>query len=255
MGAKDFGPIENDYAFFSTQSTEPENDAAEYTRRLAGFADGRTLIRMLDFGGGTGAFTHRFLSAVNWPPRLLALTLVEPVAHQREEAARRLAPFTERPVATAGSLPPNTESRFDLALSNHALYYVENLDETLRSLVRSLAPGGVLLLAIAGWDNPLLGLWKTGFALLGRPVPYYSAEDVEAALTRQGVAFEKTPVPYRLRFPDSAENRLKILRFLFANHLAEITPERLLGEFDRHVKQDHVDIETGSSHFTVRRSA
>ena len=42
-------------------------------------------------------------------------------------------------------------------------------------------PGGTLLTAIAGWDNMLLELWKTGFAMLGQPVPYYTAEDVEAA--------------------------------------------------------------------------
>src|SRR5262245_59894884 len=78
MAAKDFGSIESDYAFFMAHATEAESDAAEYTRALAGFAEGRASIRLLDFGGGTGEFTQQLLSALNWSPQALQLTLVEP---------------------------------------------------------------------------------------------------------------------------------------------------------------------------------
>lgn len=250
MAAKDFGPIASDYAFFSAHCTEAVNDAAQYARELAGF-ERRETFRMLDFGCGTGEFSERLLSALNWPPPSLDLTLAEPVRAQRAEAVRRLARFSEREIATVETPLAQVEPRFDAVVSNHVLYYAEDLDATLAQLVGSLAPGGRLLLAIAGWDNPLAWLWKAGFAILDRPVPYHLSEDVEAGLRQSGATFRKTQVPYRLRFPDSTENRMKILRFLFSEYLEEISAPRLLDEFDRHAAGNHIDILTQSDHFSV----
>ena len=251
MAAKDFGPIETDYSFFMAHATEAESDVAEYARQLAGFVEGRESIRLLDFGCGTGDFTQQLLSALNWSPEQLQLTLIEPVLHQREEAARRLAPFSEFPIEILATLPSVSARQFELVLSNHVLYYVDDLDSTLRQLVALLKPDGKLLLAIAGWDNALIQFWKTGFELLGRPVPYHVSEDVETFLTRQEIPFQKSKASYRLYFPDSIENRSKILRFLFGEHLQEISPQRLLGEFDRFIRSNQIEIETDSDHFTI----
>jgi trans-aconitate 2-methyltransferase len=234
MAAKDFGPIAEDYAFFLAHATEAESDLAAYARELAGFAVGRPSIRLLDFGCGTGEFTAQFLSAMHWPPETLEITLVEPVHTHRQQAAQRLSPFSTRAVASAEALVGD-RPQFDLILSNHVLYYVDDLPSTLRQLHRSLVPAGKLLLAIAGWDNTLLELWTTGFALLGQPVPYHAAEDVECHLAQAAAVFRKTRADYQLRFPDNTENRLRILRFLFGEHLPAIGPQRLLGEFDRFV--------------------
>jgi SAM-dependent methyltransferase len=251
MPAKDFGSIESDYAFFMAHATEAERDAAEYARELASFAQGQESIRLLDFGCGTGDFTQRLVSALSWPPQVLEITLVEPVRHQREEAIRRLATFSRHAIEGLERLPAANEPRFDLVLSNHVVYYVDDLGDTLRRMIDLLRPGGRMLLAIAGWDNPLLQLWKIGFAMLGRPVPYYTAEDVEATLSRQGASFRKSTARYQLRFPDTEENRLKVLRFLFGDYLQEITPQRLLGEWDRYVHGSHVEVNTESWHFAV----
>jgi SAM-dependent methyltransferase len=105
--------------------------------------------RMLDFGCGAGDFTERFLSTIGWPPGLLELALVEPVAQQRDSAARRLARFSHRAISTAATLPvakdPSVATRFDLILSNHVLYYVDDLDVTLARLLDALAPAATLL--------------------------------------------------------------------------------------------------------------
>jgi trans-aconitate 2-methyltransferase len=82
-------------------------------------------------------------------------------------------------------------------------------------------------------------------------VPYYAGEDVEATLSAWRAAFRTTKSYYQLRFPDSTENRLKILGFLFGEYLEEISPQRLLGEFDRYVVRDHIEMNTHSVHFTV----
>src|SRR5262249_25287566 len=104
MAAKDFAPIETDYAFFMAHATEAESDAAEYLRELAGFAEGRASIRMLDFGCGTGEFTERLASALNWPPQALRMTLVEPVRHQCDAAVRRLTCFSRHPIESLETL-------------------------------------------------------------------------------------------------------------------------------------------------------
>ena len=251
MAAKDFGLIETDYSFFMAHATEAESDVAEYIRQLAGFAEGRESIRLLDFGCGTGDFTLQLLSALNWSPKLLQVTLVEPVLHQREEAARKLAPFSRFNIEVLTTLSSVPDSGFDLVLSNHVLYYVDDLDSTLQQLVALLKPNGKMLLAIAGWNNALIQFWKTGFELLGRPVPYHVSEDVETFLIRQRIPFQKPKASYRLCFPDSIENRSKILRFLFGEHLEQISPQRLLREFDRFIRGNQIEIETDSDHFTI----
>lgn len=252
--AKDFGAIESDYAFFMAHATEAESDVAEYVRNLTGFAAERASIHVLDFGCGTGEFSRRLAAALNWPPEILHWGLVEPVRHQREEAAQRLAPFSRYPIESFERLPPAPERSFDLVLSNHVLYYVDDLAKTLQGMRESLRPGGRLLLAIAGWDNPLCGLWKVGFACLGRPVPYHAADEVEALLSRQDARFQKSQADYQFRFPDTVENRLKLLRFLFGHFLDEISPARLLGELDRYVRGDHIEVATHSDHFAVESS-
>jgi trans-aconitate 2-methyltransferase len=251
MAAKDFGAIESDYAFFASHATEAAGDAAEYARELAGFVDRRATIRMLDFGCGTGEFTERLLSTLGWPASVLELTLVEPVNHQREQASRRVAKFSGRGVTVAARLAAETGWKFDLILSNHALYYVDDLAASLRQLLGMLAPRGAMVLAIAGWDNLLMQLWKLGFAMLGRPVPYYAADDVEACLSRLPARFRQTRSTYQLRFPDSDENRLKILRFLFADHLTDSLAQALARQFDRYVAGGYVDVTTQSRHFVV----
>lgn len=254
MAEKDFGPIESDYAFFMSHATEAESDAAEYVRELARFAEGRESVEWLDFGCGAGDFTERLAKTLNWPPQKVRLTLIEPVRHQGEEAARRLARFTEHPILSREKLPEVVEPRFDLVLANHVLYYVNDLAQTLDQLCASLRPGGKLLLAMAGWDNALMQLWQIGFGWLGRPVPYFAAEDVEAEFSRRGVRSRKSTAAYELRFPDSIENRLKILRFLFADHLQKISADRLLREFDGYVCGEDVVVNTHSYHFTIERS-
>jgi trans-aconitate 2-methyltransferase len=253
MAEKDFGPIESDYAFFMSHATEAESDAAEYARELARFPEGRESIEWLDFGCGAGDFTERLALLLNWPPQKVRLTLIEPVRHQREEAARRLTQFSQHPIHGLEKLPEIPEPRFDLVLSNHVLYYVNDLTQTLDQLCGSLCPGGKLLLAMAGWDNALMQLWQIGFGMLGKPVPYFAAEDVETELSRKGTQHRKTKADYQLRFANTLENRLKILRFLFADHLQEMPTDRLLKEFDRSVRGDDVEVNTHSYHFTIER--
>jgi trans-aconitate 2-methyltransferase len=248
---KDFGPIESDYDFFMSHATEAESDVAHFGQELAEFAQGRERIRLLDFGCGTGEFSDRFLCAMRWPPAMLQITLLEPVAAQRTQAAKRVARFTQQPVTQLSQVTAAEAGQFDLILVNHVLYYVDDLDATLSQLLAALAPGGRLLIAMAGWENALLKFWQLGFALLKKPIPYYAADDVRAFLAQRRIAFRQTTAPYQLAFSDSTDNRLKILRFLFADNFTHQSSEPMLAFFAPYLHDGQIVIETESEHLVV----
>lgn len=248
--AKDFDAIADDYVFFETHATEPERDARAYAEQLQGFASGGP-INMLDFGCGSGNFTTRLLKQMNWPPERLQLTIIEPADAVRKLAVERLAEFTAKPIADSASLPLGLEGRFDLVLANHVFYYVPELKNRLQSLIATLAPSGMFLTAIAARSNLLIEFWLVGFALLGKQVPYHVSEDVEAALQALGANYEKTQVPYELTFPDTKENRMKIIRFLLADHIAAMPLEPLMPIFDKHCRDGMIEMRTASDHYWV----
>ena len=252
MATKDFGAIETDYAFFMAHATEAKSDVQQYAVKLEGFAQGRSAIHLLDFGCGTGEFSRQLLETLAWPKSALYLTLFEPVDHQQELAASRLSRFSEHAIASLGEASYDQRPVFDVILSNHVLYYAENLDQTIQQLIERLDKQGKMLLAIAGNDNALIKLWNAGFELLGQPLPFYVAEDVETALEVHDVCLGKSQSDYQLRFPDTEENRWKILRFLFGDYLQRIPQAELLQQFDQYVQEDHIEINTFSEHFVVQ---
>lgn len=251
--AKDFGQIADDYAFFEAQSTEGPRDAAAFVRQLSGMADGRPEIRMLDFGCGTGSFTSHLLELLRWPPERLKLTLVEPVESARAKAVTRLAAFTTSEIVDSPALPADRAGQFDVVLSNHVLYYVPDLPARLAELIAAVAPGGLFTMALSGLSNTLIGIWTRAFEILGREMPYNVADDAEVALAQLGVNFEKEEVPYELIFEDTAENRMKILRFLLADHLEQLPQQPLWDVLDKYRKDGRIEMFTASEHFTVRK--
>jgi SAM-dependent methyltransferase len=249
--AKDFGPIADDYAFFEAHATEAEQDARAYVERLAPTVPAEGPIRLFDFGCGSGTFTARFLQQANWPAARLQLTLVEPVESTRRQAVARLAPFSGHPIADSATLPEGTNGRFDVVLSNHVLYYVRDLKSQLAALIDALSPTGVFVTAIAARDNALIEFWTNAFRLLGREIPYHISEDVEAALQQLGATYQKQAIAYELAFPDTHENRMRILRFLLADYLPQLPDRPLLNLFDRHANAAQIKIGTSCDHVTI----
>ena len=250
--AKDFGPIADDYAFFEAHTTEMEQDARAYVKCLAGVVPSEGVIRLLDFGCGTGTFTARLLGLVGWPPARLRLTLVEPVEAARRQAVARLAGNTEHPVVDSATLPGGTAAGFDVVLANHVLYYVPELQDRLAALIGALAPSGAFVTAIASRASALIAFWIAGFRLLDREIPYNTSEDVEATLHALGADYRKQQVTFELTFPDTEENRVRILRFLLADYLEHLPLPPLIDLFDQHSRSGRIDIRTVSDHFTVR---
>lgn len=250
---KDFGTIESDYEFFMSHSDEAEQSLILFAETLQKFGATRETIRMLDFGCGAGRFSQAFLSVLNWPKSQLELTLVEPVEHQRTSSAEVLQTYSSQPVTAYGDTS-DLKGLYDLILVNHSLYFVLDLQATLEDLYELLAPGGRLLIAIAGWDNFLVKLWRAGFDQIEEDVPYYTAEDVEMLLREWDEPFHFDESHYRISFPDNRENRIKILRFLFFDQLDRIHLELLLDKFGRYANDGRIEIPTCCFHYEVTRS-
>lgn len=251
--AKDFGAIADDYSFFERHATEAREDVRAYAEELSGLLPASGVVRMLDFGCGTGGFTEQFLDALGWPSECVALTLVEPVDSARRQAVERLASRSGTPIVDSATLPAEGAGPFDLILANHVFYYVPNLREELAKLVRSLADGGAFVTAIAGRSNALIHFWIAAFAELGRDVPYHVAENMEEALQELGASYAKRSVEYELTFEDSEANRMRILRFLLADHLPLLPRGFLLRMFDRYACEGKMEIRTTSEHILIQR--
>jgi SAM-dependent methyltransferase len=251
--AKDFGEIASEYAFFEQHATEALEDARAYQAQIANIRPTDRVLNMLDFGCGSGTFTVRFLEHTGWQPEHLRLTLVEPAESVRREAVARLARFTASPLVESSALPTTLADRFDVVLANHVFYYVPNLESTLRQLIAVLAPTGVGLVAISARTNALREFLLAAFRRLGREIPYNTSEDIEVTLQALKANYEKYQVPYELSFPDSVDNRMRMIRFLLADHLAQMPQQPLLEWFDRFSDAGRIEIQTESDHYTLRR--
>lgn len=241
---KDFGPIQDAYAFFEDHSTEAEADSNAYAEKLAALDARERPLRLLDFGCGPGRFTERVIDRLGWTPAQLQITLVEPVEDYRRQAVERLGPRSGAPVAASPELPEPLPQRFDVILANHVLYYVSDLETTVDRLSRAIAPGGLWLSAIAGWDNTLLQFWKRWFAMIGAPVPYHTAESVLQAIEQRGIPHRSRSIRYDLIFPDTVPNRLAIMSFLMADHLPKLPRDEAGQVFDDYRENGRIAIRT-----------
>lgn len=240
-----FDPVLDDYAFFMAHSDEVEKDLEAYARFLPKQKATKLEFRILDFGAGAGAFTADFLRQASWPAEHLRLTLVEPGEKARQEAVKRLRTFSHCPIEHFSSLPDTTDESYDLILSNHSLYFVNDLAESIRFFIRHRRTGGHCLLAMSGMENALVQCWAAGFQAIGAPIPYFTGEDLLDVLEKQRVPFQREKVDFTIVFPDSTENRMKILRFLFGPRHEQMPGALLLDFFEPYRDNGFIRIDTG----------
>jgi trans-aconitate 2-methyltransferase len=245
---KSFASIRDDYAFFEQHASETE---ATLTAWLPLVAGRWSAVKALDFGAGSGSFTSSFLSRAGFSPESLELTLVEPDEGFRTAARQVLTPFSNSPVQVWPLLDRDIPPTFDLIFSHHVLYYVPNLEVTLRRLVGGLRPGGRMLLVQGGNGNGLNQLVFSAFRLMGESPPYRYSEDTEGALRQMGVRMEIQQVASALDFLDEEASRWKILRFLLGEHLARLEPAAALQLFEPFRTGDRIRFESRDELFVV----
>jgi SAM-dependent methyltransferase len=246
---KSFDHIHEDYLFFGNHSTEGSELREAMLPILRERATSER-VRWLDFGCGSGGFLHGLLAALDRPAAATDLALVDVDRGYLAEAREKVTAFAAGEVACATS-PEELAGTFDLITSKHAIYYVKDLRSTVRTLCGMLRPGGLAIFILGGKQNHLSGLWESAYAARNLPVPYYRAEDVAHEIESTAFPCETRTVHSTLRFPDSRENRLKILRFLFAGNTAGMHPESLLSLLDPMKQDDDIVIGSTASLFLV----
>jgi trans-aconitate 2-methyltransferase len=252
--SKSFAPIHADYAFFETHATEAEADAEAYLPHLHRLSQTHRTLRLLDFGGGGGRFTGHLLRRARLAPERLALTLAEPDPVYLRHAAEHLAVFTSHPVQAWPRLPKDTAAAFDLVIANHVFYYVVELREHVERLVRALDAVGLLVTSIAGQHNALIQLWNACFEILGMPVPFHTAEDLEAVLAALGLRYERRDIRYELAFPDTTAHRVHFLRFLLGSYFDEAHVDSMLAFFEPYRKEGRIVMQPVHEQYSVSRA-
>ncbi|MEN9215081.1 MAG: class I SAM-dependent methyltransferase [Gloeomargarita sp. DG02_4_bins_56] len=248
---KNFADIREDYQFFAAHTTEFEQDLQSYRQVLSHFPIPEKPLKFLDFGCGTGVFTSRFLSLLHLPPQELAITLVEPDAVYRQNAVHILSAYTAATITDYAHLPAETASQFHLILSNHVLYYVPDLQHTVKQLLKVVHPQGMLLIAMAGRENVISQFWQKCFDRLGQPIPYYLAEDLTACLDEYHPGYQRRKINYEVNFPDTAINRRKLLRFMLGDHLEQLPASEVLSLFDPYACKGQIQIKTSHEQFLL----
>ncbi len=209
-----FAGRHDDYAFFMAHTDEPAQCRDALLRALSHLPPGP--IRWLDFGCGGGEFLASTLPSTQWHPSDITLHLVDVDTVALQSAVPRLAPHAAS-IADTATIP--AAAPFQIVTSNHALYYPDDLAGTLSSLIALVAEGGTAVWTLGGRENQLCRLWLELFQYAGEPLPFFLAEDVAQWLARSGLTYRTEVVPSTLRFPDTAENRDRIARFLFGPRL------------------------------------
>lgn len=245
---KSFATIHDDYAFFEAHATEVEGTLEAW---LPLVQEPREPLHALDFGAGSGSFTSSFLERASFSPQNFHLTLVEPDPGFREQALKNLRRFSSHPVQAWPLLARDLQPTFDLIFSHHVLYYVPDLEKTLTRLVGGLKPGGRMLIVQGGAGNRLNQLVWSAFERIGEKAPYHYSEDTSTILACHGVDFRLQSVYSTVEFPDSEENRWKILRFLLGEHLAKLAPEDALSLYTPFLTEGKVRFENADELFII----
>jgi len=246
----DYAEVREDFEFFLAHSNETEAQIKAMTPYLGWLSRGPQPVQFLDFGCGTGDFTAQLLGALEPPPADLEISLLEPVAEHLQQAANALSPFAERFIESVPYISSLEGKEFDFILANHSLYFLT--EQEVADLLRRVAPERMMIAALLHHDNALAQIWLKACVLMNEEFPFIFAETVENVLRDQRASYEREMVGYKIEFPDTGDNRYRVLHFLFGAYLNKIPKEQALGLFDPHRTADKIRIETEYPHLIVR---
>jgi len=175
-------------------------------------------IRLLDVACGSGKFPEALAShagVANAAIRTIDYALLDPSAFSISEARQALAaPFSagaEYEMTLQGlDCDPGA---FDVVWATHALYAIPptELETAIVQFLHAMSHGGAGFIAHAGEKSHYLQFYRhylRGFKH-SAGVPYSSAEQIVAILTRLGVPFEIKDISYTNGAPETTEHQVE----------------------------------------------
>lgn len=233
---KGFNDIADAYVFFQQHSSEEVAIRSALARYLVGiqsrFSEG---INILDFGSGDGKMLAGLIEATELKYVNLKITVVDPVASYLRDASTHLDRFTRDGVTTLKELSrAKNQEPYNLIICNHVLYYVTDLEMTVRNILANVDSVSEIYVIMADdSENSLLQFWINAFRRLNIPLPYNMSKDFEGVLGKKEISYQKKQMTSQLTFPDTEENRIRILRFLLGDY-SRGNESKLLSFFDQH---------------------
>lgn len=127
--------------------------------------------KILDVGGGTGAFLEKILQK---NPKLEVFLLDSSKSMIAESN------ITDTMVLGKACRNPFSTNSFDYVLCTDALHHFENKSKSVKEMMRVVKPGGTIIIFEMNAESPVTKLIKFGERILGEPSEFFTPKELSS---------------------------------------------------------------------------
>ena len=127
--------------------------------------------RILDVGGGTGAFLEKILQK---NPEL-EVFLLHSSKSMIEESS-----ISESIIMGKACWNPFSSNSFDYVLCTDALHHFQHKKKSVKEMMRVVKPGGTIIIFEMDAKSPITKLIKFGEKILGEPSEFFTPEELSS---------------------------------------------------------------------------
>jgi len=237
-----------DYDFFVAHTTEKRVIVENLVRIVKSRLQPSGKVEVLDFGSARGALSEALIQNIEGLRERTTFSVVEPEATFRKDSVSRLGSYSRNSVRAWKFLPAKFQKRFHIVLANHVLYYIDDFNSVNKRILGSLADGGVYIITLSNEDSSLVKIIES----LGESQRASYIKTLEKSLDSLGAQYSYTQVQSELKFPDSIENRKRVLRFMFGNDYDTYREKTLLASFERYRVNENIVLPLSDNIYEIR---
>ncbi len=141
--------------------------------KLTSYLDNKEYDNILEIGCGTGLLTEAVIKNIKYKS-YTANDIVE----ECEKYIKKINSEIKFIKADIEECIKNSNTKYDLIISNAAFQWVEDLEQLIKTLYSKLNPNGVLLFSTFGIEN-----FREVYFVLGKTLPYFSIKELHELLS------------------------------------------------------------------------